>query len=198
MLFFVVYKTTSMKKIVLFASGSGTNAENIILYFNQKELAKVVAVFSNNPNAKVLVRAKKLNVPTLIFSKEELNNGFVLNQLNELQPDMIVLAGFLWQFPISIIEKYPSQIINIHPALLPKYGGKGMYGMKVHTAVLDNKELETGITIHHVNEHYDEGNIIFQQPIRIDDCTTPEEIAERIHKLEHQHFPIIIESILKS
>ncbi|WP_309642212.1 phosphoribosylglycinamide formyltransferase [Flavobacterium sp.] len=187
-----------MKKIVLFASGSGTNAENIILYFNQKELAKVVAVFSNNPNAKVLVRAKKLNVPTLIFSKEELNNGFVLNQLNELQPDMIVLAGFLWQFPISIIEKYPSQIINIHPALLPKYGGKGMYGMKVHTAVLDNKELETGITIHHVNEHYDEGNIIFQQPIRIDDCTTPEEIAERIHKLEHQHFPIIIESILKS
>ena len=185
-----------MKKIVLFASGSGTNAENIILYFNQKLTAKVVSVFCNNPNAKVLDRAKNLNVPTVVFSKEELNIGFVLNKLEKYKPDLIVLAGFLWQFPASIIEKYPNSIINIHPALLPKYGGKGMYGMKVHAAVLEKNEPETGITIHYVNEHYDEGNIIFQQSVKIDDCKTPEEIAAKIHELEHKHFPMVIEEIL--
>ena len=185
-----------MKKIVLFASGSGTNAENIILYFNQKLTAKVASVFCNNPNAKVLDRAKNLNVPTVVFSKEELNNGFVLNKLEKYKPDLIVLAGFLWQFPASIIEKYPNSIINIHPALLPKYGGKGMYGMHVHAAILENKEPETGITIHHVNEHYDEGNIIFQQSVKIDDCKTPDEIALKIHELEHKHFPMVIEEIL--
>jgi len=152
----VEYKKKAMKSIVLFASGSGTNAENIILYFDQKQQAKVVAVFSNNPKAFVLNRAKKLNVPTVIFSKEELVDGAVANKLAEFKCDLIVLAGFLWQFPISIIEKFQNNIINIHPALLPKYGGKGMYGMKVHEAVLANKESETGITIHHVNEHYDE------------------------------------------
>ena len=185
-----------MKKIVLFASGSGTNAENIILYFNQKLTAKVVSVFCNNPNAKVLDRAKNLNVPTVVFSKDELNSGFVLKKLDEYKPDIIVLAGFLWQFPTSIIEKYPNSIINIHPALLPKYGGKGMYGMKVHAAVLENKEPETGITIHHVNEHYDEGNVIFQQSIKIDDCKTTEEIALKVHELEHKHFPEVIQEIL--
>lgn len=185
-----------MKKIVLFASGSGTNAENIIIYFNQKQAAKVNAVFSNNPNAKVLDRAKNHEVPTIVFSKEELNNGFVLNKLDLFSPDIIVLAGFLWQFPTSIIEKYQGKIINIHPALLPKYGGKGMYGMHVHNAILENKESETGITIHHVNEHYDEGNIIFQKSINIDDCTTAEAIADKIHQLEQKHFPIIIEEIL--
>lgn len=186
-----------MKKIVLFASGSGTNVENIILYFNQKRTAKVVAVFSNNPNAKVLERAQKYNAPTVVFTKEQLNSGFVLDRLNEFHPDLVVLAGFLWQFPVSIIEKYPNKIINIHPALLPKYGGKGMYGMKVHAAVLENKEPQTGITIHYVNEHYDKGNIIFQHAIPIEDCTTPEEIAARIHEIEHQHFPIVIEKMLK-
>ncbi|MBC7606720.1 MAG: phosphoribosylglycinamide formyltransferase [Burkholderiales bacterium] len=185
-----------MKKIVLFASGSGTNAENIIRYFNENQKAKVTAVFSNNPTAKVIDRVKNHEVTTVVFTKDELHNGYVLEQLNVLQPDLIVLAGFLWQFPVSIIEKYPNKIINIHPALLPKYGGKGMYGIKVHGAVLNNKETETGITIHHVNEHYDEGNIIFQQSIKIDDCTTPEEIAERIHKLEREHFPIVIEQFL--
>ena len=185
-----------MKKIVLFASGSGTNAENIILYFNQKLTAKVVSVFCNNPNAKVLDRAKKHHVPTVVFSKEELNSGFVLNKLEEYKPDLIVLAGFLWQFPASIIEKYPNSIINIHPALLPKYGGKGMYGMHVHVAVLENNEPETGITIHHVNEHYDEGYIVFQQSVKIDDCKTPEEIAVKIHELEHKHFPVVIDKIL--
>lgn len=185
-----------MKNIVLFASGSGTNAENIVLYFNQKQTAKVTAIFSNNPNAKVLDRAKKYQLPTVVFSKEELNNGFVLDKLDTFNPDLIVLAGFLWQFPSSIIQNYPNKIINIHPALLPKYGGKGMYGMKVHAAVLENKERETGITIHHVNEHYDEGNIIFQQALTIDDCATAEAIAEKIHKLEHKYFPIVIEEFL--
>lgn len=185
-----------MKKIVLFASGSGTNAENIILYFNQKHTAKVVSVFCNNPNAKVLDRAKKHHVPTVVFSKDELNNGFVLNKLNEFSPNLIVLAGFLWQFPSSIIEQYPNKIINIHPALLPNYGGKGMYGMNVHNAVLANKETKTGITIHHVNEHYDEGNIIFQQSVNIDDCKTPEAVAIKIHELEQKYFPVVIEEIL--
>lgn len=185
-----------MKKIVLFASGSGTNAENIILYFNQKLTAKVVSVFCNNSNAKVLDRAKKHQVPTVVFSKDELNSGFVLKKLEEYKPDIIVLAGFLWQFPKSIIEKYPNSIINIHPALLPKYGGKGMYGMHVHAAVIENNEPETGITIHYVNEHYDEGNIIFQRSVNIDDCKTPEAVAVKIHELEHKHFPVIIEKIL--
>jgi phosphoribosylglycinamide formyltransferase-1 len=185
-----------MKKIVLFASGSGTNVENIILYFNQKPTAKVVSVFCNNPNAKVLDRAKKHHVPTFVFSKDELNGGMVLNKLEEFNPDLIVLAGFLWQFPTSIIAKYKNSIINIHPALLPKYGGKGMYGMKVHAAVLENNEPETGITIHQVNEHYDEGNIIFQQSVIINDCKTPEAIALKINELEHKHCPVVIEKIL--
>ncbi len=185
-----------MKKIVVFASGSGTNAENIIEYFNEKNSASVVAVFSNNENAKVLERAKKWNVPTVVFTKEELGSGIVLQKLQSFQPDLIVLAGFLLKFPQNIIEACPNQIINIHPALLPKYGGKGMYGIKVHQSVLANKELETGISIHYVNEHYDEGNIIFQKNVTIDCCKSPEEIAEKVRELEHKHFPEVIERLL--
>lgn len=187
-----------MKKIVLFASGSGTNAENIIVHFNNESQSNVVAVFSNNPHAKVLERAQKHNVKTLIFSKEELSQGLVLQQINEIQPDLIVLAGFLLKFPDHIIKEYPNKIINIHPALLPNYGGKGMYGMNVHRAILNNKEMETGISIHYVNEHYDEGGIIFQQKVNIEKCTTPEEIAEKVHELEHEFFPKIIERLLES
>ncbi len=187
-----------MKNIVLFASGSGTNAENIILYFNEKKTAKVTAVFSNNPEAKVLERAAKYEVPTFIFSKKDLVSGVVLQKLNEIQPEMIVLAGFLLKFPAAIIEAYPGKIINIHPALLPKYGGKGMYGMNVHNSIFENKETVTGITIHYVNEDYDEGNIIFQETVSIEDCQTPEEIAVKIHDLEQQHFPSIIEQIIHS
>ena len=120
----------------------------------------------------------------------------VLEKINELQPDLIVLAGFLWKFPEHIIAKYPNKIINIHPALLPKYGGKGMYGMNVHNAVLENKEKETGITIHYVNEHYDEGEFIFQQKVNIEDCASAEEIAAKIHELEHKHFPEVIERLI--
>lgn len=185
-----------MKKIVLFASGSGSNAEKIIGHFKEMSLAKVVQIFTNNPVAKVLDRAKNLNVPAQIFSRQELNEGKVLEELNKIQPDLIVLAGFLWKFPEHIIKAYPNKVINIHPALLPNYGGKGMYGMHVHQAVLDHKETETGITIHYVNEQYDEGEYIFQKSVNIEDCKTAEEIAQKIHVLEHHYFPEVIEQLL--
>ena len=185
-----------MKKVLLFASGAGSNVENIIQYFADTVEVTIVGVFTNNPNAKVLEKAKKYNVPTLIFNKQELNEGFVLNKIKELEPDLIVLAGFLWKFPEHIIAQYPNKIINIHPALLPKYGGKGMYGMNVHNAILENKEKETGITIHYVNENYDEGEFIFQQKVNIEDCASADEIASKIHELEHEHFPKIIHNLL--
>lgn len=185
-----------MKKIVIFASGSGTNAENIILYLKKKNQINVCAVFCNNPKAKVLEKAKRLQVPTQIFSKEELKSELILQKINHFQPDLIVLAGFLLQFPEHIIKAYPNKIINIHPALLPKYGGKGMFGMNVHKAVLENKERETGITIHYVNEHYDEGEIIFQESVSVENCKTPEEIATKIHELEMTNFPKVIEKII--
>jgi phosphoribosylglycinamide formyltransferase-1 len=187
-----------MKKILLFASGTGSNVENIIQYFEKVADITTVGVFTNNPNAKVLEKAKKFNIPTLVFNKEELNEGFVLDKIVEIKPDIIVLAGFLWKFPKHIIAHYPNKIINIHPALLPKYGGKGMYGMKVHQAVLENRENETGITIHYVNEHYDQGEFIFQQKVDIKNCASKEEIASIIQKLEHKHLPQIIEIILNS
>ena len=186
-----------MKKILLFASGTGSNVENIIQYFKNNPDVKIAGVFSNNSNAIVLDKAKNYNIPTLIFGREQLTNGFVLDKIAEIKPDLIVLAGFLWKMPEEIVKAYPNKIINIHPALLPKYGGKGMYGIKVHQTVLVNKEKETGITIHYVNEHYDEGEFIFQQKVAIEDCKTPEEVADKIHELEHKYFPIIIEKILK-
>jgi phosphoribosylglycinamide formyltransferase-1 len=187
-----------MKKIVLFASGSGTNAENIIVHCNTKSQNNVVAVFTNNPHAKVLERAKKHQVKTLVFNKEELSQGIVLNELLKIEPDLIVLAGFLLKFPESIVKEYPNKVINIHPALLPKYGGKGMYGMNVHKSVLENQEKETGITIHYVNENYDEGGIIFQKSINIENCKNAEEIANKVHELEHQYFPETIDRLLDS
>ncbi len=185
-----------MKKILLFASGTGSNVENIIQYFKNNPYVKIAGVFSNNSNAIVLDKAKSHNVSTLIFNREQLTDGFVFDKIVELKPDLIVLAGFLWKMPEEIVKAYPNKIINIHPALLPKYGGKGMYGIKVHQTVLENKEKETGITIHYVNEDYDEGEFIFQQKVAIEDCKTPEDVANKIHELEHKHFPIIIEKIL--
>jgi phosphoribosylglycinamide formyltransferase-1 len=187
-----------MKKILLFASGAGSNVENIIQYFKNNPDIKIAAVFSNNSNAIVLDKAKNHNVPTLIFNREQLTDGFVLDKIAELKPDLIVLAGFLWKMPEEIVKVYPNKIINIHPALLPKYGGKGMYGIKVHQTVLENKEKETGITIHYVNEHYDEGEFIFQGKVNIEDCASADEIANKIHELEHKHFPQIIEKLLIS
>lgn len=188
--------TLVMKKIVILASGSGTNAESIIKYFETKTIGTVVAVFTNNPVAKVIERAKNCHLPTEIFSKAELNEGLVLQKINAIQPNLIVLAGFLLKIPASIIESYPNKIVNIHPALLPKYGGKGMYGMNVHRAVIENREKQTGITIHFVNENYDEGNIIFQKTVALTATDSPESVAEKIHKLEQDNFPIVIEKLL--
>ena len=193
--FFCERNLHQMKNIVLFASGNGSNAEEIIRYFKKNNQGTVVAIFSNKPDAKVLDRAKNHNIPSVVFSKSQLNEGFVLEKLHQFQPDLIVLAGFLLKFPESILKEYP-KVINIHPALLPKYGGKGMYGMNVHQAVLENNEKETGITIHYVNEHYDEGEFIFQKAVNIEDCKTAEEIAHKIHELEHQYFPEVIGNLI--
>jgi phosphoribosylglycinamide formyltransferase-1 len=187
-----------MKKIVIFASGSGTNAENIIQHFKSTTIGTVVSVFTNNPNAYVIDRAKKFQIPVEIFTKTDLEQGKVLQILDAFQPDLIVLAGFLLKFPKSIVDSYPKNIINVHPALLPKFGGKGMYGMNVHKAIVENKEKETGITIHFVNESYDEGDIIFQKKVTVLITDTPEVVAEKIHELEQRYFPSVIEKLLTS
>ena len=185
-----------MIKIVIFASGSGTNAENIIRYFQATKSASVEAVFTNKADAQVIQRAEKYQVPSQVFTKNDLETGKVLQKINAIQPDLIVLAGFLLKFPESIVAEYPDKIINIHPALLPKYGGKGMYGMHVHRAVVENKESKTGITIHYVNENYDEGNIIFQKEVSVLISDTPEVVAAKIHELEQDHFPAVIEKLI--
>ncbi len=186
-----------MKRIVIFASGSGTNAENIIQYFQERPIAKVVQVLSNKKDAKVLDRSKNLSVPAFSFGKEAfLDTDQVLDLVAATSPDLIVLAGFLWKVPQKFIDAFSNRIVNIHPALLPDYGGKGMYGMHVHKAVIGNKEVESGITIHYVNEHYDEGAIIFQARTSIDDSDTPETLAQKIHSLEYEHFPRVIEKLL--
>lgn len=187
-----------MKQLVIFASGSGSNAENIIRFFQENGRAQVVAVFSDKATAGVLDKAEKLGVETIVFSKEELLDGTVREEVDNINPDLIILAGFLLKFPENIIENYPGKIINIHPALLPKYGGKGMYGMNVHRAILENKEPETGITIHYVDAHYDQGDIIFQQTVKLDGSETCEAISEKVRQLEHRHFPRVIEEILKN
>jgi phosphoribosylglycinamide formyltransferase-1 len=187
------------KRIVIFASGNGTNAQNLIQYFQQSKLAEVVLVLSNKKDAKVLIRSKSLLVNSKHFTKEELfSTEGVLRLIMEAQADLIVLAGFLLKFPTTILIAYPNQVINLHPALLPKYGGKGMYGHHVHDAVVANKEEETGITIHYVNENYDEGAIIFQKSVKLSEDDTPESVANKIHKLEYKYFPKVIEEILSS
>ncbi len=186
-----------MKNIAIFASGSGTNAENIINYFSNRNSAKVVVVFSNRSDAFVLERAAKLNVPTEIFDRQQFyTSSIVPDMLKKYKVDLIVLAGFLWLVPKNILESFRGRIINIHPALLPLYGGKGMYGERVHEAVISNREKESGITIHFVNERYDEGDIIFQArcPVKPDD--SPDSLASRIHELEYRHFPVVIEQVL--
>ncbi len=186
-----------MVNIAIFASGSGTNAENLVKYFSAKSSVKVVLIAANSSKAYVLERAKKMNIPSMIFNKEDLcNNNKVLNTLFDLKVDYIILAGFLWLMPKTIIDRYPNRIINIHPALLPKYGGKGMYGMNVHHAVVENKEKESGITIHFVNEHYDSGDIIFQATCEIEENDTPEILAQKIHALEYEYFPIVVDKII--
>jgi phosphoribosylglycinamide formyltransferase-1 len=186
-----------MNRIAILASGSGSNAENIALYFNENPQVKIVSILSNNPKAFVVTRAKKLGIPSFIFSKSDFNaTNIVLDYLEKMDVDFIVLAGFLLLLPENLIKKYPDRIINIHPALLPKYGGKGMYGMNVHRAVIENKEKESGITIHKVSEKYDEGEVIFQAKCEVLHTDTAEDIAQKIHRLEYEHFPKVIEQLL--
>lgn len=188
-----------MKKIAIFASGSGSNAENIIQYFAQKPQFCVKSVFCNVPDAYVLERVKKYRIPTFVFNRKEFRNpDKVFRQLQEQEIDFIVLAGFLWLLPSFITAAWPDKIVNIHPALLPAYGGKGMYGHHVHEAVIAAGEKESGITIHYVNDHYDQGAIIFQAKCPVYPADTPEELAARVHELEYKYFPQIIEeTILK-
>lgn len=188
-----------MKNIILFASGSGSNAVKIIEHFNQGDFARVQAIFVNNPHAGIIEKAKKYNVPTVLFNREEFyQDSTVLEQVKSFDPDVIGLAGFLWLIPSDFIEAFPNRIINIHPALLPKYGGKGMYGINVHRAVVENKERESGITIHLVNEKYDDGDYLFQATTPIDANDTPEEVAAKVLKVEHANYPQVIEEFLKS
>jgi phosphoribosylglycinamide formyltransferase-1 len=187
-----------MIKIAVFASGNGSNAENIIRYFKDNEEIRVALIISNKANAYVHTRAKNWGVPSYTFSKDEFEKGDpILEKLREYQIDFIVLAGFLLKISDPILKAYPQRIINIHPALLPKYGGKGMYGDHVHKAVLQAGEKESGISIHYVNERYDEGDIIFQARCPVLPSDTPEELAQRIHKLEYEYYPQVIEKMAK-
>ena len=185
-----------MKRIAVFASGSGSNAENFINYFRQNDAADISLVLSDNKSAKVLQRAEKHGVPHAVFTKEELACGKVLEKLKRNKIDFIVLAGFLRLVPADIINSYQGRIVNIHPALLPSYGGNGMYGMNVHKAVVEAGEEESGITIHYVNEHYDQGDIIFQAHTEIYPDDTPEDVAEKVHALEYQYYPQIVDQLI--
>lgn len=186
-----------MKRIIIFASGSGTNAENLIKFFHNRDNASVIQVLTNNPHAKVIDRCNKLKTSCLSFNRTAFyKTTHVLDILKNSNPDIIVLAGFLWKFPEVILNAFPNKVINVHPALLPKYGGKGMYGMHVHNAVVANNETETGITIHYVNEHYDEGAIIFQAKCEVNPLDSAEDVAAKIHELEMEHFPKVVEKLL--
>ena len=185
-----------MKNIVLLASGSGSNAENIIKYFREKNILHNFYIITNKKDAFVLDRAKNLNVSADVITKKQNDEGVLLDRINELKPDLIVLAGYLLLFPAEIVALYPNKIVNIHPALLPKFGGKGMYGGFVHDAVVANKEKETGITIHFVSEHYDEGAVIFQATTPVAETDTASEVAAKVHELEYEHFPKVIEKLL--
>lgn len=194
----LLQQLSSMKaRIAIFASGAGTNAQNLIKHFRTSDVAQVVLVLTNKPQAPVIQKAAALGVPFRTFTKQELNQtDGVLQLLQEAQADWIVLAGFLLKVPANLIDAYPNRIINIHPALLPKYGGKGMYGQHVHQAVLQAGESETGISIHYVNEHYDEGAIIAQRKVALGQDETVRSIADKVHALEYRWFPQIIEETI--
>ncbi|MDR2126050.1 MAG: phosphoribosylglycinamide formyltransferase [Prevotellaceae bacterium] len=186
-----------IKNIAVFASGSGSNAENIIKYFENNESINVKMLLCNLPTAYVLRRASNLNIPSVIFSRNDLyKSNNVIDKLLYNKIDLIVLAGFLWLVPENIIRLYKNRIVNIHPALLPDYGGRGMYGDNVHKAVIADGKKESGITIHYVNENYDDGAIIFQAKCKVADIETPESLAAKIHALEYEYYPKIIESVL--
>jgi len=184
-------------KILILASGNGSNAENIINYFRDKFYDIEWRVITNNSKAGVIEKSKKLNISFLILNKEQFENDSALFEIEKFNPSLIILAGFLLKISENIIEKFPNKIINIHPSLLPAYGGKGMYGMNVHNKVIENLERESGITIHYVNKNYDEGEIIFRKKITIKYPCSPGELAKNIHDLEMEFFPKIIEDLIK-
>jgi phosphoribosylglycinamide formyltransferase-1 len=186
-----------MKHLCVFASGEGTNTLNIIRYFQEKGSAEVALVVTNRADAGIVPKAEKLGIKVLVVGRKELyEESELLNTLNKAGIDLIILAGFLWMMPQNLIDAYPGRILNIHPALLPRFGGKGMYGINVHKAVLEAGEFESGITIHLVNERYDEGDILFQEKCKIAADDTPFTLAQKVRTLEHRHFPSFIDSFL--
>lgn len=189
-------KSIFMKNIAIFASGEGTNAERIVRYFLENSTIRVAIIITNKPNAGVIKRAESLGIHALFLTKEELQGERIMEVLKEHDIDFIVLAGYLAKISDEILHIFPNHIINIHPSLLPKYGGKGMYGLKVHQAVLDAKDKESGITIHYINSEYDKGEVIVQEKCEVLDSDTAESLAERVHKLEYKYFPETIEKLL--
>jgi len=197
MITFATHLIALMKRIAIFASGSGSNAENIYHYFKHHRDVQIELILTNNPKAGVIDRAQRLDIPCLSFNRADFNSTKrIEEELLKRKIDLVVLAGFLWLLPSSMIQLFPNKIINIHPALLPKYGGKGMYGDFVHQAVSKASEKETGITIHYVNEFYDEGAVIFQKSVSISPGEEPELIAQKVHALEYEYYPKLIEDLL--
>ena len=184
--------------ILIFASGNGSNAENIITYFQNKAIDINWMIITNNSNAGVIQRSIKMGVPFLVFNKKDFYENMFLKKISLINPKLIILAGFLLKIPENLIKKFNNKIINIHPSLLPKYGGKGMYGMNVHNEVIKNREAESGISIHYVNNQYDEGKIIFQKSTKIIYPSNAENLSKKIHELEMKYFPEIIEKLINS
>jgi len=184
--------------ILILASGNGSNAENIIKFFRERNINIIWTIITNNSKAGVIERSQRLNVPCILFEKKDFEEEKALEFIAKMNPFIIILAGFLLKIPQKLINKFPDKIINIHPSLLPKYGGKGMYGMNVHKKVIENNESESGITIHYVNKNYDEGEIIFQKSVSIEYPCDPETLSQNIHKLEIKYFPEVIKNLISS
>jgi len=187
------------RKIAIFASGSGTNAQKFFEKFEHHPLAEINMLLTNNPKAGAIVRAESFGIPVEVFDKHTFTKtDHIVQLLQDMGTDFIVLAGFMWLVPDNLVKAFPNRMVNIHPALLPKYGGKGMYGMHVHKAVVEAEEKETGITIHYVNERYDEGQIIFQTSCEVEPEDTPEDVAEKVHALEYLYYPKVVEDLIKN
>ncbi len=186
-----------MKKLAIFASGSGSNAENIFNYFKEKPEVEISLILTNNPQAGVIERANRMNIPVIVFNRFTFSKlDKIVDLLKNQGIDWVILAGFLWLIPKNLIEAFPNKIVNIHPALLPKFGGKGMWGHHVHEAVVAQKENETGITIHFVNEKYDDGKVIFQAKCTVNEEDTADTVAAKVHQLEYEFFPVTIEKLI--
>ncbi|MEJ7625688.1 MAG: phosphoribosylglycinamide formyltransferase [Ferruginibacter sp.] len=193
----IIKRENKIKQLAIFASGAGTNAGNIINYFSLSKIAKVGLIVYNNENAGVVNVADKMNIPGILVSRSDREGNEILSQLKKHRIDYLILAGYLWKLPVTLINRFPGKIINIHPSLLPKFGGKGMYGNFVHEAVISNKEKESGITIHYVDEHYDNGEIILQKKCVVDPGDTPGSLAEKIKAMEHSTYPEAIQAVIE-